>query len=186
MIEVYRFYLSFLLLAPLCSSPGCDRCDGADEPRPAAAERGLADGGRLQVSEGDRCPVCAMEVEPEGRFSSAIVLRDGRTFYFCGTGCMIRSWLHPEVFLGVEREELRRAVVREYFEGRPVDALGVTFVAGSDVVGLMGPALVPLSSEADVATFRQRHGGEATFGLAELDDERWRQITGRPAVSEER
>ena len=37
-------------------------------------------------------------VQSRQRF--AIELDDGRTFYCCGPGCMLRSWLHPEVYLG--------------------------------------------------------------------------------------
>jgi nitrous oxide reductase accessory protein NosL len=123
-----------------------------------------------------------MEVAEHTKFASAIELGDGRTFYFCGTGCMIRSWLHPEVFLGSGRDELRRAVVKEYFAGEHVDALKAIFVAGSDVVGPMGKALVPLKNESDVETFMKRHKGKTTFRLSEMNDARWEKITGKQAV----
>jgi nitrous oxide reductase accessory protein NosL len=137
----------------------------------------------MRPSEDDRCPVCAMAVAEHARFAGAIELREGGTFYFCGTGCMIKSWLHPEVYLGVHRRELRKAVVREYFGGQHVDARTVTFVAGSDVVGPMGPALVPVKAESEVRTFRDRHGGTTTFRLDDLDDARFEAITGKKAVS---
>ena len=151
--------------------------------RPTAGAKGLADDGALQLSEQDRCPVCAMVPKKRPGNAAAIELHDGTTHYFCGTGCMIRSWMHPDAYLGVERDQLKRAVVQEYFEGRPVDGSSVTFVAGSDVVGPMGPALVPLASEADVATFAERHGGTERFTLDTINDERWLAIKGKPAVS---
>ena len=55
-------------------------------------------------------------------------------------------------------------------------------MAGSDVLGPMGPALVPLKNGDDVAAFRKRHGGKAVFRMKELDDERWEEITGKKAV----
>jgi nitrous oxide reductase accessory protein NosL len=122
-----------------------------------------------------------MEVVRHGRFASGLQLRDGRTFYFCGTGCMIRSWLHPEVFLGASKAEIGRVVVKEYFGGEQIDAYGAIFVAGSDVVGPMGPALVPLKTEADRETFVSRHGGTSVFRLSEMDDSRWEAITGKRA-----
>jgi nitrous oxide reductase accessory protein NosL len=162
-------------------------CRGSGEEATAAmapaAREPLDEAGGLHVNAGDRCPVCAMEVREHAPFASAIQLQDGRTFYFCGTGCMIRSWLHPEVFLGVGRDELRRAAVKEYFGGEPVDASEAIFVAGSDVVGPMGPALVPLRSQADVETFRARHGGRTTFRMSELDDDRWQAITGKNVLA---
>jgi nitrous oxide reductase accessory protein NosL len=123
-----------------------------------------------------------MKVKNHPKFACGIELKDGGTFYFCGTGCMIRFWLHPESFLGVERQELQRAVVQDYFEGQHVDALSVIWVAGSDVVGPMGPALVPVRNERELDVFRQRHGGTISFRLADLDDDKWESITGKKAV----
>jgi nitrous oxide reductase accessory protein NosL len=170
-------------LAAGCSRTGPEVKDGHG-PSPAA--EGLTEDGELHVSDGDRCPVCGMQVKKHPKFASALELVDGRTFYFCGTGCLIRTWLHPELFVRVGKPELRRAVVRDYFEGKPLSALEAHWVAGSDVVGPMGPALVPLRSEADVETFRKRHGGKTVFRLGDLDDERWRAITGKPAVPPKR
>ena len=80
------------------------------------------------------------------------------------------------------RTGTRRAVTPEYFGGEYIDALSAIWVAGSDVVGPMGPALVPLRNEADEQTFEARHGGQVTFRLAELDDEKWKAITGKAAT----
>jgi len=143
-----------------------------------AALKGLDESGKMQISEEDRCPVCAMTVARYPKFASAIQLKDGRTYYFCGTGCMIRTWLHPEVFLGVRKDAIRVAVVRDYFTGIESDATEVIWVAGSDVVGPMGPAVVPIRNEKDVAAFQSRHGGEVVFKLLELDDEKWESIRG--------
>ena len=136
----------------------------------------------MQFSDEDRCPVCAMPITKHQKFASAIELKDGTTYYFCGTGCMIKSWLHPEVFLGHPKTDLKRAIVPEYFNGENVDASSVIFVAGSDVVGPMGPALVPLKNMADVETFKERHGAKTTFTMAEMNDTLWKNITGKDAV----
>ena len=154
----------------------------AGAPGPAAAARGLDAQGRMQISKGDRCPVCAMVVAEHPKFASAVELDDGTVFHFCGTGCMLKSWLHPEIFLGRDKGTLRRAVTPEYFGGEYVDALTAWWVAGSDVVGPMGPALVPLKDSEDLKTFMKRHGGKTTFRLTGLDDERWEAITGKSAT----
>jgi copper chaperone NosL len=160
-------------LSDLWAEPG--RC-------PNSGAKPLDENGRMQISPQDRCPVCAMRVDAHPKFSSAIQLADGTTFYFCGTGCMIRSWLHPEVYLQRPKAELRRSVVQEYFGGRHMDGLSVVWVAGSDVVGPMGRALVPLKDDADLTVFRKRHGGTAVFRLGDLDDQKWQEITGKKAL----
>ena len=176
------FAAAFLLAAAGCGDVEGER-SGARGPAPARL--GLDQQGRLRLGDGDRCPVCAMVVKNHPRFACAIATRDGRTCYFCGTGCLIRTWLHPEVYLGVGKKELERAVVQDYFQGRPLDALAAVWVAGSDVVGPMGPALVPLRSEADAEVFKRRHGGKETFRLGGLDDLSFRRITGRSPVPQE-
>jgi copper chaperone NosL len=142
----------------------------------------LDENGRMQISDQDRCPVCAMKVNAHKKFSSAIQLAGGETFYFCGTGCMIRSWLHPEIFLNASKSKLKKSVVQDYFSGQHVDGLAVYWVAGSDVVGPMGPALVPILDEGQVEIFKHRHGGKAVFRLGEMTDENWQQLTGKKAA----
>ena len=154
--------------------------DSGRGPNPGA--KPLDEKGRMHISPQDRCPVCAMKVDAHPKFSSAIQLADGTTFYFCGTGCMIRAWLHPEAYLHRPKAKLRRSVVQEYFGGRQMDGLSVIWVAGSDVVGPMGPAVVPLKDEADLTVFRTRHGGAAVFRLGDLDDQKWQEITGKKVL----
>lgn len=148
-------------------------------PRPGL--KSLDARGQMQISDEDRCPVCAMKVNSHSKFASAILLADGKTFYFCGTGCMIRSWMHPDIFLKVSPKALRRSVVQDYFSGEQVDGLAVIWVAGSDVVGPMGPAFVPIKTEDQVDVFKKRHGGKATFRLSDMNDEKWQAITGKKA-----
>ncbi|MFZ0133374.1 MAG: nitrous oxide reductase accessory protein NosL [Desulfobacterales bacterium] len=149
---------------------------------PTPGRHPLDENRRMQVSAEDRCPVCGMKVAEHAPFSSAIQLTDGTTYYFCGTGCMLRSWLHPEIFLAADQSRLQTPLVKEYFTGDQVDGREVYWVAGSDVVGPMGPALVPVMDEKALEAFKRRHGGKAVFRMQELTDEKWFAITGRKAA----
>ncbi len=136
----------------------------------------------MQISAEDRCPVCAMKISEDTKFASAIQLKDGTTYYFCGTGCMIRSWMHPEIFLNTGKENLAMPVVKDYFSGEQRDARTMIWVAGSDVIGRMGPAIVPLKTGADADVFQSRHGGKTRFKLEEMTDEKWETMTGKKAA----
>ena len=146
-----------------------------------AGQRPLGEGLALQVSEGDRCPVCAMQVAEHQDHAAALALDDGTTYYFCGNGCMMRSWLVPEAYLGVAEGRLALPVVQEYYSRKPMDAREVLWVADSDVQGPMGVALVPLADAAAAETFRRRHGGKAPFRFEELRAETWEGLTGKGA-----
>jgi nitrous oxide reductase accessory protein NosL len=151
--------------------------------RPQPGLKPLDESGAMQISSQDRCPVCAMQVSKYKKFACAIQFIDDRTYYFCGTGCMIRSWMHPEIFLGAAKEEINRTVVQDYFTGEQVAGESVYWVAGSDVIGPMGPALVPLENEQHLTVFKKRHGAKTVFRLSEMTDEKWRQLTGKQAAS---
>ena len=142
----------------------------------------LDERGAMHISSQDRCPVCAMQVSKYQKFACAIELTNGRTFYFCGSGCMIRSWMHPDIFLGATKTELKRSVVQDYFTGEQVSGGSVFWVAGSDVIGPMGPALVPLKNKEGLEVFKKRHGATAVFHLSEMTDEKWQQITGKKSI----
>ena len=154
----------------------------SDGKRPQIGITPLDEHKQLQVSPGDRCPVCGMNVIRYPKFNSAIQLKNTATYYFCSTGCMIRSWMHPEIYLGVATDMLQLPVVREYFSGRQVDARDIIFVYGSDVIGPMGPALVPVKDGNYLTVFKKRHGGKTQFLLKDLTDVKWHKMTGKEMV----
>ena len=158
----------------------------ADDPNagPHPGLKPLDESGAMNISSQDRCPVCAMQVSKHPKFACAVELANGKTFYFCGSGCMIRSWMHPEIFLGTTKAKLKRSVVQDYFTGKQVSGESVYWVAGSDVIGPMGPALVPLKDEQGLDAFKKRHGAKAVFRLSEMTDEKWQQLTGKKAAPE--
>ncbi|MGD9331579.1 MAG: nitrous oxide reductase accessory protein NosL [Desulfobacterales bacterium] len=146
---------------------------------PAPGRETLGPGGGMRIDAHDRCPVCAMLPIRYPRFAAAIERRDARTYYFCSPGCMLRAWLQPDLFLGISAELLKRPLVLEYLSGETLDAREVFWVSGSDVVGPMGPALVPLKNRTHLEAFRRRHGGQHVFRLKELNHANWEHLTGK-------
>jgi copper chaperone NosL len=179
--------VAVMLAAIFCMPLGMNICLAGDANSgtakgPVPGVKALDAAGHMQISPQDRCAVCAMMPAKYPKFASAIQLESGETYYFCGTGCMIRTWMNPDVFLNASGDDLKRCVVRDYFSGAEIDGQSAHWVAGSDVVGPMGPALVPLKSADDVEVFRNRHGGKSVFRMQELNDARWEEITGKKAV----
>jgi len=163
----------FLILAVILGIDSGTAAGGGPQP----ASKPLAFDGQLVLSKTDRCPVCAMFPSRHPRSAAAMKLKNGATFYFCSNGCLLRAFLRPRAYLGVEREALDRLVVLDYFSGQPVDAHTATWVAGSDVLGPMGPAIIALAETGHIDAFKKRHGGNAVFILDRLDDDLWRKIS---------
>lgn len=144
---------------------------------PAPAQTPMGATPQIVPGDADRCPVCAMFPARRPEAAAALTLHDGTTFYFCSNGCLLRAWLRPTAYLGRAQTAIDRLVVLDFLSGEPVDGRSAFFVAGSEVTGPMGPAIVALGREAHVAVFRQRHGGETVFSLETLDNALWHEIS---------
>jgi nitrous oxide reductase accessory protein NosL len=148
---------------------------------PLPGQHPLDNNGQMHLGKQDRCPVCGMQVIKYPKFACAIQLKNKSTFYFCGTGCLLKTWLHPEAFLGKPSGDVFKIIVQEYFSGQQIDAREVVWVSGSDVIGPMGPAMVPLKNETYLKVFKKRHGGKDVFYLKDLNEITWQSMTGRNA-----
>lgn len=169
--------LVFMLLTPVFTAAGSDdKIHAPSGKGPLPALESLDAAGRMQLSKEDRCPVCGMFPAKHPKSAAAMVLNDGRTFYFCGNGCLLRTWRHSQRHLNVPADAIQRMVVRDYFRGEPLEAKDAWWVAGSDVIGPMGPALVALRSEKEMARFKERHGGRTIFRLSHIDDALWEKL----------
>ena len=143
---------------------------------PVPAKLGLTGTGELQISKTDRCPVCGMFPARRPTYAAAMVLKDGRTFYFCSNGCLLRTWHLTATHLGVSAESVAHMAVHDYFSGAVIDAHDAWWVAGSNAVGPMGRAFVALRTSGAADAFKERHGGEHTFKLEQLDERLFKAI----------
>lgn len=170
------FLLLALSLVPLGRADSARNSDANKMPGPRPAEQGLGPDGALRPGPGDHCPVCGMYPARLPRYAAALVLGDGRTFYFCSNRCLLQCWRSSRKHLGVPREAIAQMYVLDYFSGAVLDAHRAWWVAGSDVIGPMGPALAALTSRADADAFIKRHGGRLVFQLHQVDDALWKKI----------
>jgi nitrous oxide reductase accessory protein NosL len=173
-LNARRWLSSFLVTAALVLLSDTAPSAGGG---PLPALKPLSTDGQMQLSQSDRCPVCAMFPARRPDSAAAMSLKGGETFYFCGNGCLIRTWLRPMVYLGKPQMAIDHLVVLDYFSGQPIDARTATWVAGSDVVGPMGPAIIALGDAAQLDTFKNRHGGKTVFTFDQVDDALWKRIS---------
>ena len=177
--------LLLVLLAALCLSilggtEGSQAKGTEGTAGPVPAQSGIGPDGALRPTAGDRCPVCGMYPARHPKFAAALVLEDGRTFYACSNRCLLQCWRHSQTHLGVPSGAIKRLLALDYFSGAVLDAERAFWVAGSDVVGPMGPALVALQTRRDVDTFIKRHGGSLVFQLHQVDESLWKKIVMKP------
>jgi copper chaperone NosL len=104
----------------------------------------------------DRCARCGMKIPPGSAWAAQVDTRR-----FDTPRCALSTWLAEG-----KKGQVR---VQDYYDRAWHPASDVRFVVGSDVVGPMGPALVPVDT-ARVAKFTNDHGGKRALSLAEIDE----------------
>ena len=108
----------------------------------------------------DRCPKCGMNVDMSPRWTAGLTLDDGSELRFCSPRCLF-AWLH--------REQAEGTVwVTEYYSQERMPAADLLFVVGSDVVGPMGSALVPVNGVDAAERFRYDHEGDKVVRMPEI------------------
>lgn len=126
----------------------------------AVAAAALAAACKRKQSE-QRCGHCGMKIDPESAWKADLVAADGAVTSFDTPWCALTAWRSGKT----PATSLR---VREYYEGRVRSAEELRFVVGGDVVGPMGPDLVPVEPSR-VAKFIQDHRAERALRLDEID-----------------
>jgi len=107
----------------------------------------------------DRCAVCGMYVEKFPNWVGTIILAGGSQVFFDGPKDLFKYLLNLERY-GKNPQDISKIFVTDYYRVQPIDARTAFFVVGSDVMGPMGPELVPFSNEKEAETFVRDHSGE--------------------------
>lgn len=107
-----------------------------------------------------RCKHCGMKIDPESAWRADLVAADGATTSFDTPRCALTSWRSGKS----QAASLR---VQEYYDRQWRSADELRFVIGGDVVGPMGPDLVPVDP-ARATKFIQDHGADRALRLDEI------------------
>ena len=115
--------------------------------------------------DAQRCAHCGMKIDPQSAFRAEVV-EAGTTRSFDTPRCALSEWV-----AGGKKGTVR---VQDYYDRAWRDGKDLRFVVGSDVLGPMGPEIVPVDA-ARVAKFKADHAGTADYAQAELTPERLAQ-----------
>lgn len=142
-------------------------------PRPAAGT------GIEPRTPGERaiCPVCGMFVAEHRQWLAQVVFADGSAAFFDGSRDLFHYLLTPPApGAGPERPEIAAIFVTSYYDLEILPAKSAWYVVGSDVLGPMGPELVPHSTRAEAEEFQRDHGGTRTLRFEEVTPELLRSL----------
>jgi hypothetical protein len=101
-----------------------------------------------------------MRIDPTSAWRAELLGADGSVTPFDTPRCALTSWR-------TGKSQAIALRVQEYYDRRPRPADELRFVIGGDVVGPMGPDLVPVDP-ARAAKFIQDHGADRALRLDEI------------------
>lgn len=107
-----------------------------------------------------RCKNCGMKIDPKSAWRAELVAQDGAVTPFDSPRCALTAWRSGKVHAASLR-------VQSYYDRKPRDGAEMRFVIGGDVVGPMGPDLVPVDPTR-VTKFIQDHGADRALRLDEV------------------
>ena len=110
-----------------------------------------------------RCSLCGMPIDPSSTWRADLVSADGATVHFDSPRCALKAWRTGRVSAAKMR-------VMDYYDARWRDATEVLFVPGSDVLGPMGPDLVPVDP-ARAQKFSEDHSAGRPLPVAAITAE---------------
>lgn len=126
----------------------------------------------VQPGDGDRCPVCGMRVAPHAAWIAQVVFVDGSALFFDGSKDLFK-YLFSRNDLAPEKRDLEivATFVTSYYDLQLIPAGSAYFVVGSDVLGPMGPELVPHPSLTEAQEFLRDHAGRRIVPFDEVTAE---------------
>lgn len=107
-----------------------------------------------------RCKHCGMRIEPASPWRTDIVEADGTVTSYDAPRCALAVFTRD----AGHGKSLR---VQDYYDRQTLDAKDARFLLGGDVLGPMGPDLVPVDPSR-ASKFIQDHGAERALRLDEI------------------
>jgi copper chaperone NosL len=110
-------------------------------------------------NRGERCATCGMKIDPGSAWVSYVTIAR-REVAFDTPSCAVGAWRRGA-------REVTGARFREYYSQALLPADGLRFVAGSDVLGPMGPDLVPVAAD-NAGRFARDHNGAPPKSIEQI------------------
>ena len=107
-----------------------------------------------------RCKHCGMRIDPTSAWRAELIGEAGNVTAFDTPRCALTSWRS-----GTTPAKTIR--VQEYYDRKTREGGELRFVVGGDVVGPMGPDLVPVDPSRS-SKFIQDHGADRALKLDEI------------------
>ena len=119
-----------------------------------------------------RDPVYMLDISKYPKFSTKMVLKNGKVIPFISVKSMMNFFYHPEKYPGygvsADGRQIDKMYVKDYLDGKEVPIKSAWFVFGSRLTGPHGDDLIPLSSQTRAELFVKRFGGTKIMSYEQM------------------
>lgn len=115
--------------------------------------------------DSNKCAVCGMMRSKVPRWNASIVFKNLEKISFCTPQCLFNFYFNISRYTDQKKEDIIFIYVKDYYSGNDIDAKKSYFVQGSDIIGPMGPELVPIEDNRKAKTFYQDHKGQHIYSF---------------------
>ena len=163
MVQTVFWFGVLLSCAALLATPIITTVKGLDVP--------------LHPGANDRCPVCGMMVAPYPEWVGQVRHDDGATVFFDGCKDLFKYLLSVDRYAPErDRKSVASVFVTNYYDGETIAARNAFFVFGSNVMGPMGPELVPHRTLDAAGDFLRDHEGLGILRFDEINEAVLREL----------
>ncbi len=110
----------------------------------------------------ERCARCGMIIAEHPKWEGRMHKKGEERVLFCAPRCLLMTNPADKDSSGTKLK------LRDYYSTDLIDARAAWFVAGSDVMGPMGPDLIPFADKKSAKEFMAEHHGKALYRYSEL------------------
>ncbi len=112
--------------------------------------------GPMAISMKDKCGNCNMMPAKFPQWQAQIIYADKSMTSYDGCKCMFKHTFSPEQ----KGKEISTVWVKDFNNGKWLNAKDAYFVCGSEIMGPMGKELIPFSDHMAAMTFQKSNGGD--------------------------
>ncbi len=110
----------------------------------------------------ERCERCGMLIAKNPKWEARMHKKGKERELFCAPRCLLMTNPTDKDSSGTKLK------VRDYYSTNLIDARAAWFVTGSDVMGPMGPDLIPFADKKSAEEFMAKHHGKALYRYSDL------------------
>ncbi len=124
----------------------------------------------IVAKDSGRCVRCGMIIADNPQWEGRMHKEGEQRIVFCSPKCLLLTNPADKDHNGIKLE------LKDYYSTKFIDATSAWYVGGSDIMGPMGPDLIPFADKKSAEEFLQEHHGNGLYSYTDLTGEKIKEL----------